>query len=53
MPVIFLTAKAQVPERRQLTQLGVAGVIAKPFDPETLGSELAAMLGWDVQAGVG
>ena len=50
VPVIFLTARALVPESRRLTQLGVAGVIAKPFDPETFGSEVATMLGWDVEA---
>ena len=50
VPVIFLTARALVPESRRLAQLGVAGVIAKPFDPATFGSEVAAMLGWDVEA---
>lgn len=47
VPVVFLTAKAQVREREQLQGLGAAGVLAKPFDPMTLGAELAAALGWD------
>ncbi len=48
VPVVFLTAKAQVRERAELESLGAAGVLAKPFDPMTLGSDLAAALGWDV-----
>ena len=51
VPVIFLTATAPLPERQQFMQLGVAGVIAKPFDHATLAIEVAAMLGWDVRAG--
>ena len=46
VPVVFLTAKAQVRERAQLADLGAAGVLAKPFDPTTLGQELADLLGW-------
>jgi CheY-like chemotaxis protein len=46
VPVVFLTAKAQIRERAQLADLGAAGVLAKPFDPTTLGDELAALLGW-------
>ncbi len=46
VPVVFLTAKAQVREKAQLQDLGAAGVLAKPFDPTTLGDDLAALLGW-------
>jgi CheY-like chemotaxis protein len=46
VPVVFLTAKAQVRERAQLQDLGAAGVLAKPFDPMTLGTEIADLLGW-------
>lgn len=46
IPVVFLTAKAQMRERAQLADLGAAGVLAKPFDPTTLGDDLAALLGW-------
>lgn len=35
-PVIFITAKAQVHEQQAYRQMGVAGVIVKPFDPNTL-----------------
>ncbi len=46
IPVIFLTAKAQSVEQRLLLELGVAGVIAKPFDPLTLAQEIAKILQW-------
>jgi two-component system, OmpR family, response regulator len=47
VPVILLSAKVQ--QRRddqQLTGLGVAGVIAKPFDPITLPDRISTILGW-------
>lgn len=47
VPVVFLTAKTQLRDRLALESLGAAGVLAKPFDPMTLGDELAAMLGWE------
>ena len=40
VPVVFLTAKAQPHERRELESLGVNGVIVKPFDPMTLADDL-------------
>lgn len=40
VPVVFLTAKAQPHERRELQQLGARGVIVKPFDPLTLADDL-------------
>jgi two-component system alkaline phosphatase synthesis response regulator PhoP len=46
IPVVLLTAKAQASERQQLSELGVAGVLVKPFDPLTLPDEIAALLGW-------
>ena len=47
LPVVFLTAKALAAERRSLLELGVAGVLAKPFDPLTLPAELSNLLGWN------
>ena len=44
IPVILLTAKVQATDRQQFRELGVAGVIAKPFDPLTLGDEVDAIL---------
>ncbi|TNM37364.1 response regulator [Nocardioides albidus] len=46
VPVVLLTAKVQAAERRKWEQLGVAGVLAKPFDPLLLPGEVAELLGW-------
>ena len=48
IPVIMLTAKAQTAERSRFASLdGVAGVIPKPFDPMTLATQVAQLLGWE------
>ena len=47
LPVIFLTAKAGSGDSGSWAELGLAGVIAKPFDPLTLSAEIARLLGWD------
>lgn len=44
IPVILLTAKAQSAEQRQFTQLDVAGVITKPYDPFSLSDQVAEAL---------
>jgi CheY-like chemotaxis protein len=46
VPVVLLTAKVQPAERRYWEQLGVAGVLAKPFDPLRLPGQIADLLGW-------
>ncbi len=46
IPVIFLTAKVQSADRRHLSGLGAASMIAKPFDPLGLAGEVARVLGW-------
>ena len=46
VPVILLTAKVQPAERRRYDDLAVAGVLAKPFDPITLPTQIAVLLGW-------
>lgn len=45
--VILLTTKTQEAAWRRLAELGVAGVLSKPFDPLTLPGQLAALLGWN------
>lgn len=51
IPVVMLTAKAQTREKADLSALpGVAGVIAKPFDPMALPGLLAQILGWEAPA---
>lgn len=47
IPVILVTAKAQVGDRPMWHGLAIAGVIAKPFDPVTLATDVCIMLGWD------
>ena len=40
VPVAFMTAKVQPQEVARYTDLGALGVIAKPFDPITLASDV-------------
>jgi two-component system alkaline phosphatase synthesis response regulator PhoP len=47
IPVIFLTAKVQTADKRRFTELGVRTMIAKPFDPLSLGRQVAAALEWN------
>jgi two-component system, OmpR family, alkaline phosphatase synthesis response regulator PhoP len=46
IPVIFLTAKAQTAERSQFNELGVSGVITKPFNSLDLPEQIAKILHW-------
>lgn len=46
IPVVFLTAKVQATDSRLFDELGVAGVIPKPFDPMKLSEQVASILGW-------
>jgi len=40
IPVVFMTARAQTHERERFKSLGAAGVIAKPFDPMQLPTQV-------------
>lgn len=46
IPVILLTAKAQPAETRQFNELGVSGVITKPFNSLNLPEQIARILHW-------
>jgi CheY-like chemotaxis protein len=46
IPVILLTAKVQAADQKRFSDLGVAKVMFKPFDPLTLARDIAAALGW-------
>ncbi len=46
IPVILLTAKIQAMDKRKLAELGVTGILPKPFDPMTLPDAVASTLGW-------
>ena len=48
IPVIFLTAKVQGSDRKRFAEMGVAAVLAKPFDPMLLCGQIAEALGWGV-----
>jgi CheY-like chemotaxis protein len=47
LPVIVLTAKVLPKDRQRFNQLGVAGIIVKPFDPVTVWNQVAEIMGWD------
>ncbi|BAZ04428.1 response regulator [Calothrix sp. NIES-3974] len=44
IPVILLTAKTQAAEQRQFTQLNIAAVITKPYDPFILSNQITQAL---------
>ena len=48
IPVILLTAKTGTAEKRLFQKIGVTGVITKPFNPLTLASQMAKLLGWQL-----
>jgi CheY-like chemotaxis protein len=47
IPVVLLTAKVQPADQVRFSQLAVAGVILKPFDPLTLSDLVAAAFHWE------
>ncbi len=51
IPVIFVTASIQRHEMDKYKQLGVAGVITKPFDPMKLPAEITAILAESASVG--
>ncbi|HEX5870206.1 MAG TPA: response regulator [Longimicrobium sp.] len=46
IPIILLTAKVQAADRKRFDDLGVAGVLSKPFDPMELAAQVSGVLGW-------
>lgn len=46
IPVILLTAKVQASDQRRFAELGITGMVAKPFDPMTLTEQVANVLCW-------
>lgn len=45
-PVILMTAKVQASDMEYFSELGVTGVIAKPFDPMSLAEQVKEILKW-------
>jgi CheY-like chemotaxis protein len=48
IPVILLTARGQAAEHRQFAQMGVTGVIKKPFNPHKLADQVATALSLNI-----
>lgn len=46
IPVVLLTAKTLPSDRRRFAEMGVAGVISKPFDPAIVWQQVANFLQW-------
>ena len=44
IPIVFLTARAEMTDRRQAQHLGGVGYIVKPFDPVDLGEVVNGVL---------
>ncbi len=47
IPVILLTATAKLALKAEYAQLGVEGILVKPFDPGTLGDQIECLLTWE------
>ncbi|MGD0734722.1 MAG: response regulator [Terracidiphilus sp.] len=47
IPVLLLTAKVQSSDQRRFADLGVEAILFKPFDPLTLATQIADVLGWE------
>lgn len=47
IPVLLLTANVQANDQRRFADLGVEAVLFKPFDPLTLSTQIAGVLGWN------
>jgi CheY-like chemotaxis protein len=48
IPVILLTAKVLDRDRQNFHQMGIVGVISKPFDPVCVCQQVADLLGWPI-----
>lgn len=46
IPVVLLTAKVLPSDRRRFAEMGVTGVIIKPFNPITVSNQVAEILKW-------
>ncbi len=48
IPLLLFTTKVMRRDYQQYQQMAIAGVIAKPFDPVTLGVKIATLVGWEL-----
>lgn len=47
IPIILLTAKAQIFEQQQFAELPIAGIITKPFKASDLVNQMRCLLNWN------
>ncbi len=47
VPVVMVTGLDAATHGPELEELGAAGMISKPFDPTTLGAQVAQLLRWE------
>ncbi len=50
IPVVLLTARADLIEAKKVRQMGIKGAIVKPFHPIKLFPEIAKILDWQLQS---
>ncbi len=50
IPVILLTAKVQSSDHRRFAELGITGIVPKPFDPMSLTEQVAEVLGGAIKS---
>jgi two-component system, OmpR family, alkaline phosphatase synthesis response regulator PhoP len=46
IPVILMTAKTQLADRERFSQLGISGLISKPFKAMQLSDQISSVLSW-------
>jgi DNA-binding response OmpR family regulator len=51
VPIVLLTSQLRPQDHARFRYMAVNGVIAKPFDPVTLGWQIAALLSWPEAVG--
>ncbi|MCU0526909.1 MAG: response regulator [Elainella sp. Prado103] len=49
LPIVLITARAKWLSLQQMQQMGVCGVIAKPFNPIILPKQIADLLQWSAE----
>ncbi|VXD23082.1 Response regulator receiver protein [Planktothrix serta PCC 8927] len=47
LPIILLTAKAQIHEKQQFSELPINGMITKPFTAPDLVKQMRSLLNWN------
>ena len=48
IPIVLLTAKAEVTQGEEFAEIGIKGTISKPFDPLELPNQIGKALNWEL-----